>query len=67
MNKQPFIINLQDGEMPNLAADGDSSFGFEYTKTGIWQDDSLENIKLLNSINEKLDLIVRILQQNGRE
>lgn len=67
MNRQPFIINLQDGDMPNLAADSDGDFGFEYTKTGVWQDDSLENIKLLNSINEKLDIIVGLLQKNGRE
>lgn len=66
MNKQPFIINIQDGDLPNLAADESDTFGIEFSHTDIWRDDSLETIKLLNSINEKLDTIIRIIQQNGR-
>ena len=67
MIKQPFVIDIQDGELPNLARDSQDSFGIEFSKTDIWQDDSLETVKLLNSINEKMDMIIRILQQNGRE
>lgn len=67
MNKQPFIINIQDGELPNLAAEGSDGFGVQFSHTDLWQDDNLETIKLLNSINEKLDTIIRIIQQNGRE
>ena len=67
MIKQPFIIDIQDGELPNLARDSTDAFGFEYSQTDVWQDDSFETVKLLNAINEKMDIIIRLLQQNGRE
>ena len=66
MNKKPFIIDIHDGDLPNLAADTGNTFGIEFSHTDIWQDDSIETIKLLNSINEKMDTIIRIIQQNGR-
>ena len=67
MNSQPFIINLTETELPNLSQDPQDSFGLEFSHTNLWQDDSGDIIKLLNSINEKLDLIAEILTKNGRE
>ena len=66
MNKQPFIIDIKDGELPNLSQDSENSYGFEYSKIDIWQEDSFETVKLLNSINEKLDMLISILEKNGR-
>ena len=67
MNSQPFIINLTETELPNLSQDNRDSFGLEFSHTSLWQDDSGDIIKLLNSINEKLELITEILIKNGRE
>ena len=67
MNKQPFIIDIKDGELPNLSQDSENSYGFVYSKNDIWQEDSFETVKLLNSINEKLDMLISILEKNGRE
>lgn len=67
MNNQPFVINLTETELPNLSQDAQDSFGLEFSHTNLWQDDSGDIIKLLNSINEKLELITEILIKNGRE
>ena len=65
MKKDPFVINLSDKDLPNMATSNDGS-GFEYSQTNIWQEDNLDILKLLNIINEKMDIIIRLLKEKGK-
>ncbi len=67
MKKEPFIINITDAQLPNLSTDSNDSFGFEFSHTDVWQDDNGDIIRLLNAINEKLDMIIRYTAKNGRD
>lgn len=67
MKKEPFIIDITDNQLPNLAKNSTDEFGFEFSNTNIWRDDSGDIIRILNSINEKLDIIIRHIEKNGRE
>ncbi len=65
MKKEPFVINLSDKDLPNMAT-GNGDTGFEYSQTNIWQEDNLDILKLLNIINEKMDIIIRLLKEKGK-
>ena len=67
MNKEPFIINLGNEDLPNLSQGDSGGYSFEYRQTNIWQDDDIDKLKLLSQINEKLDVIISILKQSGKE
>ncbi|MBQ3008714.1 MAG: hypothetical protein IJD80_03900 [Oscillospiraceae bacterium] len=67
MQKEPFIITLSDDNLPNLASDNNEDFGFEFSKTNLWQEDKKDIIKYLESINEKLDIIVYAIRNSGKE
>ena len=67
MKKEPFVINIADRSLPNLAQDSPDSFGLQFNQTNLWQDDNLDMLKLLNSVNEKMDMIIRILQKTTKE
>lgn len=66
MNKQPFIINVTETDLPNLAEDKSGNFGFTFDKTDEWSKDK-DIISLLSDINEKLNNILLYLNKNGRE
>ncbi len=66
MNKEPFIITVNENDMPNLAKDGADSFGFTFDKTSEWNHKQQEIVPLLVSVNEKLDIIIKLLAENGR-
>lgn len=67
MKKEPFVINITDAQLPNLADDNRTDFGFEFSHTDVWQDTNEEILKVLNSINEKMDSIIRYIAKNGRD
>ena len=66
MNKEPFIINMDESSLPNLAKDGGENYGFVFDKTNEW-DKKDKIVPLLVSINEKLDKILLMITENGRE
>ncbi len=66
MQKEPFIIMLDNEDLPNLSQSEDGEFSFEYRQTNLWQDDSSHMLKLLADINEKLDIVIRIMKQSGK-
>ena len=61
MKTQPFIINMSEKELPNLSTDD-----FEYSKTSIWQETGTDIYSMLATINEKMDVIVQLLKENGK-
>lgn len=63
MQKEPFIINIDNENLPNLVGDGES---FEYSKTNIWQEDMPATLNLMAEIIEKLDMIIQLLKENGK-
>lgn len=67
MNKEPFVITLGNEDLPNLSQGNSGDYSFEYRQTNIWQDDDIDKLKLLSQINEKLDVIISILKQSGKE
>lgn len=67
MQKEPFIITLENDELPNLAAEAGEDMGFEFSKTKLWQEDNFEILKLLGTVIEKLDLIIRLMQKTGKD
>ena len=66
MNKQPFIINIDETTLPNLAEDEAENFGIVFDKTNEWLKEN-DIISLLLSINKKMDSILLYLNKNGRE
>ncbi|MBQ8603756.1 MAG: hypothetical protein IJ410_02795 [Oscillospiraceae bacterium] len=66
MNKEPFVITLGNEDLPNLSQGGENDFGIEFQQTNLWRDDDIDKIKLLNRINEKLDVIIRLMKQSGK-
>ena len=66
MNKQPFIINVTETDLPNLAEDKSGNFGFTFDKINEWSKDK-GIISLLSSMDEKLANILLYLNKNGRE
>lgn len=66
MNKEPFIINMDENSLPNLANDTGEIYGFSYDKTSEWNNHT-ELTPLLVSINNKLDTILEYIMKNGRE
>ena len=64
MNSQPFIIQMDESTLPNLAEDAKDSFGYEFDKTNIWHNSNTQT--LLDSINKKLDIIIEYLTKSGR-
>ena len=62
MNSQPFIIHIDESDLPNLAADEKDSFGYEFDKTNIWHNSNTET--LLDAINKKLDIIIEYLTKS---
>ena len=67
MKKEPFIINVTDKQLPNLSTDNNDSFGYEFSHTDVWQDTNEDIIKVLDSINKKMDMIIRYIAKNGRD
>ena len=67
MNQQPFVIEMDEENFPNLAMDEDGSFGFTYDKTNVWQNKNNDIVQLLTAINQKLDAVIDCLNKNGRE
>ena len=66
MQKEPFIITLGNEDLPNLSESGGENFGFEYRQTNIWKDESSDILKLLSSVNEKMDVIIRLIKKSGK-
>ena len=64
MNSQPFVIDIND---VNCADFSHSNTEHQFSSTNIWKDDNLEIVRLLNSINEKLETIQNYIIKNGRE
>ena len=62
MQKQPFIIDIKDVKQADFTRES-----AEFSQTNVWKDDSLEIIRILNSINEKLEAIQYLITKNGRE
>ncbi len=67
MNKQPFIINMDEKDLPNLTEDKTDSYGFVFNKTNEWGNNQNDISSLLAGISEKLDCIINLLNVNGRE
>ena len=67
MKKEPFIINVTDTHFPNLADNSQKDFGYEFSHTDVWQNENGEIIKILDSINDKLDIIIRHIAKSGRD
>ena len=67
LKKEPFIINVTDKQLPNLSTDNNDSFGYEFSHTDVWQDTNEDIIKVLDSINKKMDMIIRYIAKNGRD
>ncbi len=63
MQKEPFIISLSNDSLPNLATDGEDSFGVEFSKTKLWQGDKEDLLPDLKDISRKLDVIIKLLKQ----
>ena len=68
MKKEPFIINLTEENLPNIATeeDNDEEFNFRFDKSNVWNQDEFEKNKILSDINDKLDKIIQLLKQNGK-
>ncbi|MBR5520860.1 MAG: hypothetical protein IKU54_02580 [Oscillospiraceae bacterium] len=67
MKKEPFIIALNNEDLPNLSQADKEDFGFEFSQTNLWREDNKDKIRILEQINEKLDFIIRIINKNGKE
>ena len=67
LNNEPFIIQLDEKDLPNLTEDKTDSCGFVYNKTNIWGNNQKDVSSLLAGISEKLDCIINLLSKNGRE
>lgn len=66
LNNEPFIINMDEKDLPNLTEDITESYGFVFNKTNEWGNNHNDISSLLAGINEKLDCIINILSKNGR-
>lgn len=66
MNNQPFIISMDENQLPNMATDSDENYTFTFDKVNQWNEwDGI--IRQLISINEKLEKIILHITENGRE
>ena len=67
MKKEPFIINLTEENLPNIATEEeDEEFNFQYDKSNVWNQEEFEKNTLLGDISDKLDKIIQLLKQNGK-
>ena len=67
MKKEPFVIDISATQLPNLADNSQKEFGYEFSHTDVWQNENGEIIKILDSINDKLDTIIRHIAKSGRD
>ena len=67
MHKKPFIISLGNEDLPNLSRNEEDRFGFEYRQTNMWHQESDDILKLLDVINEKLDIIIGFISKSGKD
>ena len=67
MKKEPFIINLTEENLPNIATEEENEeFNFQYDKSNVWNQEEFEKNTLLGDISDKLDKIIQLLKQNGK-
>ena len=64
MQKEPFIINVDPRQLPNVSRVAEDEFAFEFSQTNTFRQANDDIINILRSVDEKLDFIIRILQKN---